>query len=70
MALNMHKKTFGYGFFTGIIACSTRCRYVTYLEADFEVFRPAGATCGTGGGEIWHAGDHFQRQISLPLAHK
>ena len=32
------------------------CRYLVYSEADFEVFRPAGATrrtrC-TNGGEIW-----------------
>ena len=29
------------------------CRYLVYSEADFEVFRPAGATCCTNGGEIW-----------------
>ena len=32
------------------------CRYLVYSEADFEVFRPAGATCCTDGGEIWHGG--------------
>ena len=30
------------------------CRYLVYSEADFEVFRPAGATCCTDRGEIWH----------------
>jgi len=30
------------------------CRYLVYSEADFEVFRPAGATRCTDGGEIWH----------------
>ena len=33
------------------------CRYLVYSEADFEVFRPAGATRCTDGGEIWHGGD-------------
>ena len=28
----------------------------SYSEADFEVFRPAGATRFTDGGEIWHGG--------------
>ena len=32
------------------------CRYLVYLEADFEVFRPAGATRCNDGGEIWHGG--------------
>ena len=32
------------------------CRYLVYSEADFEVFRPAGATRCTNGGEIWHGG--------------
>ena len=30
------------------------CRYLVYSEADFEVFRPAGATRCTDGGEICH----------------
>jgi len=30
--------------------------YLSYWEADFEVFHPAGATCCTDGGEIWHGG--------------
>jgi len=35
------------------------CRYCFYLLADFWVFRPAGATCGTDQGEIWQGGaDH------------
>ena len=32
------------------------CRYLVYSEADFEVFCPAGATCCTDVGEIWHGG--------------
>ena len=32
------------------------CRYLIYSEADFEVFRPLGATPCTDGGEIWHGG--------------
>ena len=43
------------------------CRYLIYSEADFEVFRPAGATCCTDGGEIWRGGgDRSPRQISPP----
>jgi len=30
--------------------------YLIYSEADFEVFRPAGATRCTDGGEIWQGG--------------
>jgi len=32
------------------------CRYLIYSEADFEVFRPAGPTRCTDGGEIWRGG--------------
>ena len=32
------------------------CRYLVYSEAHFEVFRPAGATRCTDGGEIWPGG--------------
>ena len=35
--------------FTGSIAQSANCRYLIYSEADFEVFRPAGATRCTDG---------------------
>jgi len=36
---------------TGSITCSANRRYLIYSEADFEVFRPAGATrCTDGGG--------------------
>jgi len=41
---------------TGSIARSASHRYLIYSEADFEVFRPAGATRCTDGGEIWHGG--------------
>jgi len=30
--------------------------YLVYSETDFEVFRAAGATRCTEGGEIWHGG--------------
>ena len=32
------------------------CRYLVYSQADFEVFRPAGAIRCTDGGEMWHGG--------------
>jgi len=31
--------------------------YLSYSEADFEVFRLAGVTRCTDGGEIWHGGE-------------
>jgi len=40
----------------GSIARSTSRRYLVYSKADFEVFRPAGVTRCTDGGEIWHRG--------------
>jgi len=43
-------------FSTGNIARSATRRYLSYSEADFEVFRPAGATRCTDGDEIWHEG--------------
>jgi len=67
---------------TGSIAHSTKCRYSSYTEGDFEVFRPTEATRCTSGGEIWIGGvDRRSRstpcqirswstppcQISLPL---
>jgi len=48
-------------FFTGSIARSASRQYLIYSEADFEVFRPAGATCCTDGGEIWHEGGDPQK---------
>jgi len=42
--------------FTGSIARSAKREYLSYSEADFEVFRPTGATRCTDGGEIWHGG--------------
>ena len=42
--------------FTGSIARSATRRYLIYSEADFEVFRPAGATRCTDGGKICHEG--------------
>ena len=37
-------------FFTGSMERSATCRYLSYSKADFEVFRPAGATRCTDGG--------------------
>ena len=41
---------------TASIVSSETCRYLIYSEADFEVFRHAGVTRCTDGGEIWHGG--------------
>ena len=43
------------------------CRYLVYSEADFEVFRPAGATRCTDGVEIWHGGGDLRSEG--PLLH-
>ena len=44
-------------FIIGSIAHSANLPVFSLLrEADFEVFRPAGATGCTDGGEIWHGG--------------
>ena len=37
---------------TGSIVQSAKCRYLSNAEADFEIFRPAGATLCTDGGEV------------------
>ena len=42
------------------------CRYLVYSEADFEVFRPAGATRCTDGGEIWHGGPLLLEHVLSP----
>ena len=42
------------------------CRYLIYSEADFEVFRPAGATRCTDGGEIWHGGGGTEEETEGP----
>ena len=52
-------------FFTGSIMRSATSRYLSYSEADFEVFRPAEATRCTDGGEMWHGGGDLC-QISPP----
>jgi len=41
---------------TGSMARSSKRRYLSYSEADFEGFRPTGATRYTDGGEIWRGG--------------
>jgi len=35
-------------------AAQSAHRYLSYSEADFEVFHPAGVTRRTDWGEIWH----------------
>jgi len=42
------------GYNTAALRAAQTCRYLIYSETDFEVFRPAGATRCTDGGEIWH----------------
>ena len=53
--------------FTGSIARSASRRYLIYSEADFEVFRPAGATRCTDEGEIWHGGGHSSMTNFTPI---
>jgi len=56
-------------FYCSIFHCAMR-RYLIYSDANFEVFRPAGATRCTDGGEIWHGGGERRSptpcQISPP----
>jgi len=56
---------------TGSIARSARRRYLIYSEADFEVFRPAGATRCIDGSEIWRGGDRVGQKrwvfVCLPV---
>jgi len=40
-------------------------RYCFYSRADFRVFRPAGATCCTDQGEIWHRGADLRAKFHL-----
>ena len=50
-----HKKR-DISFLPAALREAQTCRYLVYSEANFEVFRPAGATRCTDGGEIWHGG--------------
>ena len=43
-------------FLPAALRAAQICRYLVYSEADCEVFRPAGATRCTDGGEIWRGG--------------
>ena len=52
--------------FTHSIARSATHQYLTYSEADFQVFRPAGVTRCTDGGEIWHGGGVPKVPSSVP----
>jgi len=62
-----------YSSLTGNIARSAKRRLfkLPYSEADFEVFRPASATCCTNGGEIWHGGGdqilHRDKDHQMPF---
>jgi len=38
--------------------------YLSYSEADFEVFHTVGATRCTDVGEIWHEGGGLRRWLS------
>ena len=40
---------------------------LSYSEANFEVFRPAGVTRCTDGGEIWHGGHLLRAKFQLQL---
>jgi len=44
-------------FLPAALRAAQTCWYLIYSEADFDVFRPAGATRCTDGGEIWHGGE-------------
>ena len=59
---------------TGGIARSAWRRYLIYSEADFEVYRLAGATGCTDASQIWRGGGDLRspppRQISLPSAQR
>ena len=57
--------------FTGSIASSASRRYLVYSEADFEGFRPAGATSCTDGVKFGteEGTSPPSCQISPPSAH-
>jgi len=65
-----HSRGVSISFLPAALRAAQTCRYLVYSEADFEVYRPAGATCCTDGGEIWRGrGDRRSpppRQISPP----
>ena len=78
-AVRMREKTrFRVGFFLlpAALREAQTCRYLVYSEANFEVFRPAGATRCTDGGEIWSpppcqiSPPSVQREISPPLVQR
>jgi len=43
-------------FLPAALRAAQTCRYLVYSEADFKVFRPAGARRCTDWGEIWRGG--------------
>jgi len=54
---------FDYLLLPATLRAAQACRYLIYSEADFEVFRPAGATRCTDWGEIWHG---MEEPSSMP----
>ena len=55
-------------FLLAALRAAQICRYLVYSEADFEVFRPAGATRSTDGGEIWQGeGDRRCRTPKIEI---
>jgi len=46
------------------------CRYCFYSRANFEVFRPAGATRCTDQGEIWQGGADRRWEFTAPKTEK
>jgi len=55
---------------TGRICRKQLCRYCFYSRADFEVFRPAGATRCTDQGQIWQGGADLRRTVGPLLPAK
>ena len=52
---------------TGSMAHSAKRGYLSYSEADFEVFRPTVAARCTDGGEIWCGGGDLRSPLRSPL---
>jgi len=55
-------------FITNSIARSAKRRYISYSNADFEVFLPAGATRCTDGSEIWYGGVDLVKNFTVIAA--
>jgi len=64
--LHMHRWTTLYILFLPAALCKAQSTGILVTQADFEVFRPAGATRCTNGGEVWYQGG--QRRCPLLYA--